>query len=363
MVTQLTLDNFLKKAKNTVVIDVRTPLEFQQGHIPGAVNIPLFSNEDRVKVGTTYKQIGRQPAILLGFELIGSKWADFIRKAEEIAPDKKVLINCWRGGMRSGAMAWALDVYGFEVSTLKGGYKSYRQFGIRSFEEEYPFIILSGSTGSAKTLVLKEMKAAGEQVIDLEEIAQHQGSAFGSMNKMVQPSQEQFENLLAAELTKMDKTKRIWLEDESVTIGKRVIPKLIWQQMRRTKVIKVDIDKEERVDFLTKEYGSLQQEFLIEAVQRISKRLGPLESKLTIEAIRDGKMDDFVRQVLVYYDKTYFKGQKNRDQETIHTISLKKLDPFSNAGEVISLTNNIFGEDISHFKTKHLIINDENGRY
>ena len=136
MVKQYSLPDFLEKAKSTVVIDVRTPLEFVQGHIPGAVNIPIFTNEERVIVGTTYKQKGRQPAILLGFELTGPKWADFIRQAEELAPNKKVLVHCWRGGMRSGAMAWAFDLYGFEVGTLKGGYKAFRGSNIRSFSEQ-----------------------------------------------------------------------------------------------------------------------------------------------------------------------------------------------------------------------------------
>src|SRR6476646_9398307 len=214
MVKQFSLPEFLEKAKTTIVVDVRTPLEFEQGHIPGAVNIPIFTNEERVIVGTSYKQQGRQAAILLGFELTGPKWADFIRRAEELAPDKKILVHCWRGGMRSGAMAWAFDLYGFDVGTLKGGYKAFRRAGIDAFSKPYPFVILSGSTGCAKTRTLQQMKALGEPVIDLEDLAQHQGSAFGSMGKLTQPSQEQFENLLGVELQKMDISKHIWLEDE-----------------------------------------------------------------------------------------------------------------------------------------------------
>jgi tRNA 2-selenouridine synthase len=262
MVKQYSLPDFLEKAKSTLVVDVRTPLEFQQGHISGAVNIPIFTNEERVLVGTTYKQQGRQPAILLGFELTGPKWAEFIRHAQELAPDKKILVHCWRGGMRSGALAWAFDLYGFEVGTLKGGYKSFRKSGIDAFSKTYPFLILSGSTGSAKTKILQELKALGEQVIDLEDLAQHQGSSFGSMGKLEQPSQEQFENILGSELQEMDVSKRIWLEDESVTIGKRVIPKPIWDQMREAQVVKIDIPKEERIEFLNSDYGNLDKDFL-----------------------------------------------------------------------------------------------------
>ena len=336
MVKQYSLPDFLEKAKSTVVIDVRTPLEFVQGHIPGAVNIPIFTNEERVIVGTTYKQKGRQPAILLGFELTGPKWADFIRQAEELAPNKKVLVHCWRGGMRSGAMAWAFDLYGFEVGTLKGGYKAFRGSNIRSFSEKYNFRILSGGTGSAKTETLAELKNLGEQVIDLEDLAQHQGSSFGSMGKLIQPSQEQFENLFAVKLQEMDSRRTIWLEDESVTIGKRVIPKPIWEQMRNTEVLKLEIPKSERITFLTSQYGALDKDFLKAAVLGIAKKLGPLETKLTLQAIDEGRMRDFITQVLVYYDKTYQKGINRRNQEVIKTLACKQINPTENAKAILN---------------------------
>ncbi len=341
MVKQYSLPDFLEKAKSTIVVDVRTPLEFAQGHIPGAVNIPIFTNEERVIVGTTYKQQGRQPAILLGFELTGPKWVEFIRKAEELAPDKKILVHCWRGGMRSGAMAWAFDLYGFEVGTLKGGYKSFRRSGIDAFPKEYPFVILSGSTGSAKTKILQELKALGEQVINLEDLAQHQGSSFGSMGKLEQPSQEQFENLFGSELLVMDVSKRIWLEDESVTIGRRVIPKPIWVQMRNAPVIRIDIPKEERIEFLNGDYGNLDKDFLKESVLRIAKRLGPLETKLTLQAIDEGRMKDFIKQVLVYYDKTYAKGINNRNHDMIYSLALNQINPQENAKAILNFANQI----------------------
>lgn len=340
MVKQISLQEFIEKSSTIPVVDVRTPLEFEQGHFPNALNIPIFTNEERVIVGTTYKQQGRQPAILLGFEITGPKWANFIKEAEKIAPDKKIMMHCWRGGMRSGAMAWAFDLYGFEVYTLKGGYKTFRRFGIDSFSNPYNFIILSGSTGSAKTKTLQEMKKLGEQVIDLEDLAQHQGSSFGSMGTLVQPSQEQFENLLASELAKMDISKPIWLEDESVTIGKRVIPKPIWEQMRKAPIIKIEIPKTERIDFLDEEYGKLDKEFLKTSVLGISKRLGPLETKLTLQAIDENRMKDFINQVLVYYDKTYAKGLHNREILNIKQINLNKIAPTENAKAIIEFMKN-----------------------
>src|ERR1700729_2778761 len=192
MIKNPSINNFLQLASSIPVVDVRTPAECAQGHICGAHNIPLFSNEDRVQVGTTYKQVGREQAILLGFDLTGSKWSGFIKQALEIAPGKKIGLHCWRGGMRSGAMAWALSLYGFEVYLLEGGYKKYRNWVLEQFDERYNLIILGGMTGSGKTQILQQLQKAGEQVIDLEDLAQHRGSSYGSMNKLVQPTQEQF---------------------------------------------------------------------------------------------------------------------------------------------------------------------------
>src|ERR1700759_4202769 len=183
MTRRITIDELLT-GPTMPIADVRTPAEFAHGHIPGAFNLPLFSNEERVLVGTTYKQVGKEAAILLGFDLTGAKWSGFIREALEIAPKKKIALHCWRGGMRSGAMAWALDLYGFDVYLLTRGYKHYRRRGLDTFAEKLNIRILGGLTGSGKTKVLHQLKSLGEQVIDLEDLAQHQGSAFGSMNSM-----------------------------------------------------------------------------------------------------------------------------------------------------------------------------------
>ncbi len=152
-------------------------------------------------VGTTYKKEGKEAAILLGFDLAGPKWSDFVRQALALAPEKKVALHCWRGGMRSGAMAWVLDLYGFEVFLLEGGYKRYRKWVLARFEKEYRLTVLGGKTGSGKTRILQQLDHLGEQVVDLEDIAQHRGSSYGSMNRLIQPSQEQLENILADRLS------------------------------------------------------------------------------------------------------------------------------------------------------------------
>lgn len=308
MTQSITINHWIDQAQTLPLVDVRTPAEFLQGHIPGAVNVPLFSNEERVQVGTAYKQLSREEAILLGFELTGPKWADFIRQCLQIAPGKRIAVHCWRGGMRSGAMAWALGLYGFEVYTITGGYKSYRRWAHRQFERNYTIRVLGGMTGSGKTRLLQYMKQQGQQVIDLEELAQHQGSSYGTMNKMVQPSQEQFENDLAWQLKDMHPEPLLWLEDECQKIGKRSVPLPLWHQMRAALLVDLQVPLEQRVTTLLRDYGNLDPDFLVESTERIHKRLGPLQTKQAVAAIREGRMADFIRIALVYYDKAYRKG-------------------------------------------------------
>jgi len=321
MIHTIQIEEFLALAPEIPVADVRTPAEFDQGHIPQAHNLPIFTNEERVQVGTTYKQIGREEAILLGFEFTGPKWGTFIKQALVFAPEKKIALHCWRGGMRSGSMAWALTLYGFEVYLLNGGYKSYRRWAIEQFSQAFNLLILGGMTGSGKTQILHAIKNSGEQMIDLEDLAQHQGSSYGSMGTLIQPSQEQFENNLAYQLSKIDINKPLWLEDESRTVGKCSIPNPLWDQMRNAPVIKLNIPIEERIRFLTQEYGKLNPNFLIECTQRIGKRLGPEQTRDAVLAIKENRMSDFIRLVLVYYDKTYTSGQSMREKPSIYEVA------------------------------------------
>ncbi len=325
------------------VIDVRTPAEHAHGHILGSVNIPLFTNEERVLIGTAYKQQGRQPAILLGFELIGGRWAHYIREAEKISRNQQLLVHCWRGGMRSGAMAWAMNFYGFDVGVLEGGYKAYRQYCREAFEREYPFIILGGKTGSGKTETLLELRRMGEQVIDLEGLAQHQGSSFGSMNRLVQPSQEHFENQLANELLALDPNRRIWVENESIMIGKIAIPHPLFTQIKNSRLINLEIPLDERIAFLDSAYGVLDKDFLTASVLKIAKRLGPVQTQQTVQAIQEGRMPDFIRQVLHYYDKTYQHEQNNLTTRLVEKVSLATINPMANARALQQLADSVWG--------------------
>jgi tRNA 2-selenouridine synthase len=341
MIHTIQIEEFLALAPTIPIADVRTPAEFDQAHIPNAYNLPIFTNEERVQVGTTYKQIGREEAILLGFEFTGPKWGDFIKEALTISPEKKIALHCWRGGMRSGAMAWALNLYGFEVYLLEGGYKSYRRWALEQFSQAFNLLILGGMTGSGKTQILHAMKNSGEQMIDLEDLAQHQGSSYGSMGSLIQPTQEQFENNLAYQLSKIDKDKPLWLEDESRTVGKCAIPNPLWDQMRAAALIKLNIPLEERIRFLTQEYGKLNPDFLIECTQRIGKRLGPEQTRDAILAINENRMTDFIRLVLVYYDKTYKTGQNMREECNIYELAGNLAADVTNVKPILEKANTI----------------------
>jgi tRNA 2-selenouridine synthase len=329
------IDEFISLSENYPVIDVRTPAEYLQGHIPGAHNIPLFSNEERVIIGTLYKQEGKQAAILKGLELVGPKLHEFIRQVQKISTSGTVLLHCWRGGMRSGSMAWLFEMYGLKSITLKGGYKKYRQYVLESFSEPQHIIILGGRTGSGKTLILQELKKQGEQIVDLEKIAHHKGSSYGSFGEEKQGSQEQFENEVAAAFAKLDKKRICWLEDESRKIGINVLPDPLWIQMRAAKVISINLSWEARVSYLVTEYGKFSKEELIAATKRIGKKLGGQHVKRAVEALEENDLRTACEISLIYYDKAYDYGLSQRPQTKIINVPFEKLDAASIASQII----------------------------
>jgi tRNA 2-selenouridine synthase len=210
-----------------------------------------------------------------------------------------------------------------------------------TFSEKINIRILGGLTGSGKTKVLQQLKALGEQVVDLEGLAQHQGSAFGSMNLMEQPTQEQFENNLAAGLMLLDRQRPVWIEDESITIGKRSVPKGLFNQMRDAPITVLSVATEIRVQSLVAEYGVLDKDFLKACTQKIWKRLGPEQTKNAISAIDENRMADFISTVLVYYDKTYRNGLNKRDHAKIIEIDGDSADAKANALLIIAQQNKL----------------------
>lgn len=335
MATILDPKEFLEMGKLIPMVDVRTSAEFEKGHIPGAFNIPIFTNEERVRVGTKYKRAGKDSAVLLGLELVGPNLAKFVGQARKIAADKKILVHCWRGGMRSGSMAWLFETAGFTVYLLKGGYKAYRGYNRAQFVEKSELIVLGGMTGSGKTEVLHELNEMGQQVLDLEGIANHKGSVFGALGQENQPSNENFENELAKEWAEFDPNRPIWLEDESNSIGGVWINEALFCRMRKAVVIKMDIPKEERIKRLVREYACFDIAVLKEMVLKIERRLGGVNVKNAFESLEKGDFYTVADITLTYYDKAYNHGLEKREGQTIRSLELKKDDPKENARAIL----------------------------
>ena len=335
MSASIDIEKFLKFGNEHPVLDVRTPAEFEQGHICNAINFPLFDNEERKIIGTLYKQDGREKAILKGLEMVGPKMITFIENANKLNKTGTFLIHCWRGGMRSGSISWLLQLYGYKIHTLKGGYKSFRKFVMNSFAESKKIIVLGGKTGSGKTPVLAELKKLGEQVIDLEKLANHKGSSFGALGEEKQPTQEQFENDIAIEFYGNDPQKNSWVEDESRMIGKKVIPEGLWKQMREAHVLLLDIPFKERAEYLTKEYGKFNKTELAVSIERITKRIGSEQTKQALESVENNDIAAACEICLDYYDKAYQHGIDKRKKETINSISFNEMDPEQIAQKII----------------------------
>lgn len=331
------ISEFISLSDSQPVIDVRSPAEFADGHIPGAFNIPLFDNEERRIVGTLYKQKGRREAILKGFEFVGAKMSALIRDVRNITKGHDLLVHCWRGGMRSAALAWWFERNGFHCRTLSGGYKAYRNHVLANLNQNFNFLVLGGLTGSGKTEVLHFLQDQGEQVVDLEKRAAHKGSAFGALGEPDQPKTEHFENLLFNDLRRFDPKKRIWIEDESHNIGKVYIPNSIYQQIRSSNVVCIEIDLDSRLDNLVDEYGAFQPELLAYSLERIRKRIGGQRFNEALTCLNEGNYRRVAEITLAYYDKTYRYGLEQRDQSKIRNIYLGKLPGKAAAKKILDL--------------------------
>jgi tRNA 2-selenouridine synthase len=332
-IQKIGIEDFAELRTESLVFDVRSPGEYTHAHIPNAYSLPLFTDDERKVVGTAYKQESKEKAIKIGLDYFGPKMRAIVEEVEELTKNtnKKILVHCWRGGMRSGGVAWLLDLYGFEVYQLSGGYKAYRNWVIGQFEKPYDFKVVSGNTGSGKTYLLHKLENNGLQIVDLEGLAKHKGSALGGINQPPQPSQEMFENLLAEQLAKKNIERPILLEDESQRIGNLNIPNIIWQKMKESDLGYLQIPFDERLKFLVKEYGDLPQEELKNAVLRIQKRLGGLETKNTLRHLEDNDFSGCFGILLRYYDKWYEKGLNAKEKGKIFKLEGKSVDEEENA--------------------------------
>lgn len=326
------------------VLDVRSPGEFAQGHIPGAKNMPLFDDIERAEVGTLYKQVGPQEALEHGLEIVGPKLVGFVRTGRAEAHEGKILVHCWRGGMRSSSVANLLRTAGLQVDTLDGGYKAFRRHVLDLLARPMPLVMLGGETGSGKTDILRELAALGEQTIDLEGQAHHRGSAFGALGESAQPSSEQFENDLYPTLSRLDFSRRVWVEDESRNIGQVFLDQRFWEQMQAAPIVRLQMPFELRVQRLVADYGHFRPDELAASLHRIAKRLGGLALQTALEALDNGALDKVARIALHYYDKAYQRGINDKPAECVHNFPTDTSDPKANAARLLAFADALSGK-------------------
>lgn len=309
------------------ILDVRSPGEYAQAHIPGALSLPLFSDAERAEIGTLYKQMGRPQAVRRGLALIGPRLeelADQLQQHAVACGGRPLRLHCWRGGMRSGSVAWLAGTLDLPVLLLDGGYKRFRRWALELFEQPWPVRLLGGRTGSGKTELLLALQRRGVAVIDLEGLAHHRGSSFGALGLPPQPSSEHYENRLALALRSVRGAREIWLEAESSQVGRCRIPAGLWRQMQQAPVLEVRRPLEQRLDHLVAIYGVQEPTALAEATRRIARRLGPQRTAAALEAIERCDWRTACRQMLDYYDRCY---DHELQAHPVDPVDLGELDP------------------------------------
>lgn len=294
------------------IVDVRSPSEFAEDHVTGAVNLPVLDDDQRARVGTIFKRESAFEARKIGAALVSENISRHLEKHFSAKPrEYRPLVYCWRGGQRSGSLATVLSAIGWSVALVDGGYKMYRQDVVDTIVEKSEtlrFIVLNGFTGAGKTLVLKAMSAAGNQVLDLEDLANHKGSVFGGDPENPQPAQKRFESLLYDRLRRFRPERPVFLEAESAKIGRLNLPNPLWQRMKTAPVVEISSPLEARAIYLTEDY----REWLDDG-DRIKRTLERLQGFHSRDRIADwtkqaerGEWRDLVSSLLAeHYDKRY----------------------------------------------------------
>jgi tRNA 2-selenouridine synthase len=319
-------------ARFDMIIDVRSPAEFAEDHVPGAVNLPVLDNEERAIIGTTYVQESRFLARRMGAALVARNVARHLDTAlKDEPPTFRPLVYCWRGGQRSNAMALILAQVGWRTTVLQGGYKTYRRAVQRRLYDEplgLRLILLDGNTGCGKTDILQRADAKGGQVLDLEALAQHRGSLFGAMPHG-QPSQKWFESSLIHELSAMDPSRPVLVEAESNKIGKRTLPPALWQAMLAAGRIELTAPVEARVGYLLEAYPEMiaDRELLDAALTRLEVYPGRKQLAAWRLLADTGQFNDLVREVVErHYDPSYLRSSKRDTRPRLGTLALASLD-------------------------------------
>ncbi len=310
--------------------DVRSPLEFEGSAIISSINLPLLNDEHRKAIGICYKQKGKAAAIALGYQLVNPIRHAFIENIQKHTESKSIKLYCARGGLRSHKMAEFLSENGYDVLLLRGGYKAYRNYILKTIESFNNIYILSGNTGCNKTGLLEAMKAKGEHVLNLEALANHKGSAFGGIGELSQPSNAQFANLIFDALKGYQPEKRLWVEAESISIGKISIPLELWTNMQKANGIEIVLPLQERINFIVNTYGQFDLVALTEGIRKLSKRLGIETTEALCQMTLNHQLHPVVERLLQYYDKGYENGRIKKNCQNYVKFELESTHADNN---------------------------------
>jgi tRNA 2-selenouridine synthase len=299
------------------IIDVRSPAEFADDHIPGAINCPVLDDQQRIEVGTLYKQVSPFEAKKIGAALVAENIArhlkqNFLGQAKDWQP----LIYCWRGGQRSGAMTTVFRQIGWNAKQLEGGYKAYRRYVVDELSRlprDFRYWVVKGATGSAKTRVLHAMADLGAQIVDLEGLAGHKGSVFGLVPETTQPSQKTFETTLCFGLKRLDPRQPVFIEAESRKIGGVHVPECLIESMRGSPCLTIDAPRAVRVDYLLRDYAYFTQhtDYVLQRLDALKQFCGEKTVQKWRTLVLEQQWPEFVDALLAdHYDPLYEKSQK-----------------------------------------------------
>ena len=320
------------------LIDARSPSEYADDHVPGAINCPVLDDDERRLVGTTYVQVSAFEARKIGAAIVARNIAAHLDRLFRDKPkDWRPLVYCWRGGMRSGSVVTIMRMIGWDAQQLHGGYKSWRAHVIALIADRAPQLrlrVLCGPTGSAKTSVLHALSGLGEQVLDLEDLAAHRGSVLGDMPGRPQPTQKAFETQLAQRLAAFDVARTVWVEAESRRIGRVAIPEPLLQRMRASAVVEIQATQDARVDYLLREYAWLADDRAL-----LAEKLGTLRELLPKDVLaqwqawaNDALLTPLLSDLLNRHYDPLYKRSQSRDLRALPDATVVGADDLSATG-------------------------------